>query len=138
LVGIYQRDHGSYAEVEYLDFGPQAADISWGRFPDGGSAVAFMQPTPGASNLSTGVENPVQALQAYPNPFSERLFIDVGQVAMPYSIRVMNALGQVVFQAEDLREAPFVLERGALQPGMYTITLRDSEGRWWVGRLLGI
>ncbi len=52
-IGLYDSD-GS--PIEELTFGPQTADISYGRTTDGGNTWAFLNPpTPGTSNGGGGV-----------------------------------------------------------------------------------
>ena len=61
--------------LDAVNFGPQNADISYGRYPDGAETWNSLSvPTPGSANTSSGV---VQAqrpqtliLKNYPNPFN--------------------------------------------------------------------
>jgi regulation of enolase protein 1 (concanavalin A-like superfamily) len=48
-VGIYAAD-GSV--IDTVTFGQQIADVSEGRYPDGGARIGLMAPTPGAPNAS--------------------------------------------------------------------------------------
>ena len=51
-VGLYQPDGATL--VDSVTFGAQTTDVSWGRYPDGGSDwVLFSPSTPGAANLRT-------------------------------------------------------------------------------------
>ena len=61
--------------IDSISFGPQTTDVSYGRFPDASSNWQFFNsPTPGTSNLITGVKDshiPLKFdLAAYPNPFN--------------------------------------------------------------------
>ena len=61
--------------IDSISFGQQSTDVSYGRFPDATSSWQFFDsPTPGSSNLITGVEDPHIPLKydltAYPNPFN--------------------------------------------------------------------
>jgi hypothetical protein len=95
MVLISQREQDGYREVERFEFGPQSADISRGRIPDGGEETAFMSPTPGASNVVSGVDAPVaDVLRIYPNPFSQGIYVDMQNVAKPYRVQVFNATGR--------------------------------------------
>jgi hypothetical protein len=137
MVAVFQRENEGYLEVERLPFGQQSSDVSWGRYPDGGSDVAFMHPTPGATNVSSVTEEPeVERLEMYPNPFSQQLFIDVKQVEKPYRLRVVNKLGRVVYESDGLWGERAVLERGALEVGVYAVEVVDAEGRQYVGRVV--
>ena len=50
-VGLFDSQAGYYAPVDAVYFDPQTPDVSWGRFPDGGSNwYAMDTPTPGAAN----------------------------------------------------------------------------------------
>ncbi len=59
FVGLYLDSGAGPEVVDSLSFGPQSADISYGRNPDGSDTFSFFQPaTPGASN-SGELEFPV-------------------------------------------------------------------------------
>ncbi|MDX1911309.1 MAG: lamin tail domain-containing protein, partial [Saprospiraceae bacterium] len=132
-VFVYQRSETAYTVVEQLEFGPQSADISRGRYPDGGTEIAFMSPTPGASNLLSGVD-PVnlEVLRVYPNPFSQALFVHAENVEKPYNLFLVNALGQTVAAIREQYQETAVLRRDALPAGLYTVILLDAKGRRWV------
>ncbi len=54
FLGLYYRSGSETMAVDTLNFGPQTADVSLGRFPDGSSNwQAFATPTPGAANQAT-------------------------------------------------------------------------------------
>jgi spore coat protein CotH len=61
-VGIYaSSDSGMYQPIDTLTFGPQGADTSFGRCPDGTGAFAFMiHATPGYENDCTTLVNIIQ------------------------------------------------------------------------------
>ncbi len=49
-LAIYDRD--GVTQIDILTFGPQVANVSYGRYPDGAGPFDFMpSPTPGAPNL---------------------------------------------------------------------------------------
>ncbi|HRN26237.1 MAG TPA: CotH kinase family protein [Ignavibacteriaceae bacterium] len=61
--------------LDSLSFGPQTADISFGRFPDGTNNWSALFPTPGNANSLTTVDDDKIILSefnisAYPNPFN--------------------------------------------------------------------
>ena len=137
MVAIFQRENEGYAERERLAFGPQSPDVSWGRYPDGSAETVFMFPTPRASNVaSSTVETPAQILKMYPNPFSQQLFIDAEKVEKPYQLMLLNMLGQVVFEADNLWQETAVLPRGVLAAGFYSVVLLDGMGMRYVGRVV--
>jgi hypothetical protein len=95
-------------------FGPQAPDISFGRFPDGTGQFMLMDPTFGAANDSgVAIEEPGPARSprltagAFPNPFA-------GATTVRYSLsgsgrvhlRVYDAAGRLVATLADGRQGP--------------------------------
>lgn len=62
--------------IDRVDFGPQLADQSYGREPDGADDwTIFLDPTPGYSNAMTSIVSEVEVperlnLAAFPNPFN--------------------------------------------------------------------
>ena len=68
-------DTDTFSVIDHISFGPQTTDISFGRETDGGSNwIAFEHPTPGYSNLLTGIDPLVPMTTVlypnYPNPFN--------------------------------------------------------------------
>ena len=77
-IGLFDRIETGNGLIDGFAFGPQTADISFGRQPDGSETWAFFtNPTPGAPNLAPA---PVPAAEpagptlraAFPNPFNPR------------------------------------------------------------------
>lgn len=137
MVAVYQREGADYVERERLSFGEQSPDLSWGRYPDGSVETRFMYPTPRATNVASGVEEPiVQALSMFPNPFAEQLFIDAEMVEKPYRLMLVNQLGQVVFEAEKQEQDTAVLHRRGLPTGFYIVVLIDANGRRFAGKVV--
>jgi hypothetical protein len=137
MVAVYQREGAAYAERERLDFGQQSPDVSWGRYPDGSAETRFMSPTPEATNVASGTNEPGTAmLEIFPNPFAHQLFIDAGAVEKPYRLMMLNAPGQVVYAAAGLQQGRLRLERGDLPPGFYSIIILDAGGRRHVGKVV--
>lgn len=63
-IGLFAPDG---TVVDFVSFGPQAADISQGRFPDGAATITtFTHPTPGAAN-SVLLPNTPPAIAAIPD-----------------------------------------------------------------------
>jgi hypothetical protein len=56
FIGLYDREDHSLVALDTLTFGPQTADVSYGRLPNGGPDwVFFDAPTPGDPNGSSAV-----------------------------------------------------------------------------------
>lgn len=54
FLGLYYQSGSEIIAIDTLNFGPQPADISFGRFPDGSSHwQSFPLPTPGKPNQAT-------------------------------------------------------------------------------------
>ncbi len=136
-VAIFQREGNGYSEQERLNFGQQSPDVSWGRYPDGSAQTVFMQPTPGATNLTAKIdEMDVQLLEMYPNPFSQQLYIHAENVEKPYRLMLINMFGQMVYETGNLREGRANLHRNGLPPGLYSVVIRDAKGRRYAGKVV--
>lgn len=136
-VVVSQREGTGYGERERLNFGPQNPDVSWGRYPDGSAETVFMQPTPGASNVSSGTdETGVKPLEMFPNPFSQRLYIRAENVGKPYRLMVVNVLGQLVYEAGGLWQERASLHRGGLPAGLYSLVIWDAKGTRYAGKVV--
>lgn len=101
-IGIFGRLSAGNEEIDTYRFGPQSADLSEGRMPDGGLQwEALACPTPGASNLRT--DPTVIAYRARPNPFVSEVQIafDVPQGGGRVRIRVHDVLGREVCRLVD-------------------------------------
>lgn len=130
VLAVHQRDGSTYIEREQLDFGPQLDDVSFGRYPDGSATLQPMAPTPGNTNNFSSIEGPeTTVLDLHPNPFSDVLNVATAQVSKPYRLVVRDMLGRVVFMEEGLAEDNMVIERRAMRPGVYTVSVIDAIGR---------
>ncbi|MDR9415799.1 MAG: CotH kinase family protein [Gracilimonas sp.] len=47
--------------IDSIAFGEQSEDVSWGRIPDGVGSFQFLQPTPGATNSGSQIEEQAEA-----------------------------------------------------------------------------
>ncbi len=93
FIGLTSSD--GVTVIDSISFGPQTTDVSYGRFPDASSNWQFFNsPTPGTSNLITGVKDshiPLKFdLAAYPNPFNP-------STRIRYSIPSSNQVNLEVF-----------------------------------------
>jgi len=72
---LFDTIENANALIDAIDFGAQRPDISYGRYPDGGSVLDFFaKPTPGAPNASERIL-PIVLQQNYPNPFNMETWI---------------------------------------------------------------
>lgn len=121
-IRLSERPANGFTLIDSVTFGLQQTDIALGRAIDGGSQwIAFSQPTPGYSNLSTGWEeihgNPV-SLMLYPNPVRNGIL----HFSREVSGAIYNAMGQLVRQFRHVNRIN--LESAAA--GIYIF--RSSEG----------
>ena len=90
------------AVLDSITYGPQGADTSYGRYPDGTGDWGFMVDyTPGATNstlLTVGdVQENASIAQNYPNPFNSMTNIEfVLENASPVCIKVYDSRGALV------------------------------------------
>ncbi len=102
-IGLFDTHAYFFAVIDTFSFGPQDADTSYGRYPDGGESFVFMPtPTPGAANVAIAVEErvavPMFALApGLPNPFTTiakiRYRLDREE---PVQLRVYDVQGRLV------------------------------------------
>ena len=53
-IGLFSSDKNGNTTIDWLEFGPQKADVSFGRYPDGREVLeCIVHPTPGSSNISS-------------------------------------------------------------------------------------
>ena len=84
----------------------------------------------GFKNTTATKETPsVLDVQIYPNPFSQSITIDVKEnVVFPLTLRVTNALGQVVL-ATKTSETKTDLVLPNLAKGVYFLEIKDENKR---------
>jgi hypothetical protein len=109
-IGIFIEDTTGFIPIDTLTFGPQQTEISYGRFPDGGSNWQFfINSTPGYSNVITNigstfsrVPNGITLFQNFPNPFNSRTVLPFHLPdKMEVEIKVFNILGQKITTLAD-------------------------------------
>jgi hypothetical protein len=55
-IGLFDTDENGNATIDWISYGQQKADMSYGRYPDGSEQFeVFSTPTPGVKNISGGV-----------------------------------------------------------------------------------
>ena len=54
-IGLFDTDENDNATIDWISYGPQRVDMSYGRYPDGSEQfLGFSKPTPGTKNISGG------------------------------------------------------------------------------------
>jgi len=118
-IGIFDADQ---VKIDSYVFGVQSTDISEGRLPDGGTDwVFFDQPTPGASNEASGLDEfPNQKfIYAYPNPASgEDIHLSVN-----CNFIVCNILGQIIEQQRNSQ----LINISTYNNGLYFVVIENGQ-----------
>ncbi len=127
FIGLFTVHDGEPWAIDLLAYGPQTADVSQGRLPDGGNQWEFFPvPTPGAPNIPTAAPN--HGLGALllrgvtPNPGDGPMAV---RLALPRS-------GPLAVDIHDLRGRRVRrLHRGELAAGEQQLVWdrRDARGR---------
>ncbi|MBU1708283.1 lamin tail domain-containing protein, partial [bacterium] len=139
-IGLFGRLAAGNELIDSYIFGAQTTDISEGRETDGGDSwVFFDNPTPGASNSQTAVENPLSEIpdkfalfQNYPNPFNPTTTI---QYTLPeisnVSINIYDILGRVAetlaHEKQPAGQYQIVWNAGDRPSGLYFIQMKAGD-----------
>lgn len=111
--------------LDSLGFTLQTADISFGRYPDGGGTWGFMAPTPSEGNIPLEVFLPGDAVSptagltigCYPNPFNPLIRIEFSVSSVlagkPVTIDIFDSGGRLIRK---------IIENERFDPGVYTYT----------------
>ena len=108
-LGLFDRD--GVTALDSLTFGDQDANISYGRFPDGGDDWRLLYtPTPGNPNIEDYV-NPIpessiprnyELKDCYPNPFNAAAVIEFSlPVTSEISLKVFDVTGREVLNLHE-------------------------------------
>ncbi len=94
-IGLYKKNGTSVDTIDYILFGAQNTDESYGRSYDASPTwVVFTTSTPNASNGTIGIEEFAKTgLQVYPNPYQDRVVID-NPTELEATITIYSVLGQ--------------------------------------------
>ncbi len=124
--------------IDSITFGPQTTNISYGRYPDGGTTWKSLSPTPGAANLVTEIKEPIIAKefslkQNYPNPFNPETMITYsltgsGIVTLKVYDIVGNEIGTLVSGLQTAGEHSVRFSGRNLASGVYFAVLKTNEG----------
>ncbi|HCR49716.1 MAG TPA: hypothetical protein DIW24_08805, partial [Bacteroidetes bacterium] len=135
-LSLAKKDGSTFSIVDALTFGPQTADVSFGREPDGtGNWTLSNKPTPGKAYLTTSDhdEQPLAftVSSAFPNPFSNAIYVPVTMHhAGQLKLTLYDVLGRMIHQTQTLRPAGYqILDLTPEIPnGVYLLEVRiDSR-----------
>jgi hypothetical protein len=104
FIGIVDSDGKTW--IDSVSFGKQSADVSFGRIADASPDWKTQKPTPGKSNLSTGIKENSEIpenfiVASYPNPFNAGTTI---QYSLPQNndvaISIYDILGKEIWSRQ--------------------------------------
>ena len=84
----------------------------------------FQQPGHMDIAVSTDPINPQTNLSVFPNPFATTITISGESLNTCYDLRMVNPIGQIVFEKRISSEMTQTMDMGHLPPGLYVLTLR--------------
>lgn len=118
---------GSTLMLDSITFGPQVADVSLGRCPDGtGAFAAQATPTFNALNCGVGMADASQAiptLHTFPNPSHDHVQVTCDQ-PVKGDLQVWDRIGVMIYQAPWHGSAD--LNVGAWSSGIYFLRLGSA------------
>lgn len=116
-IGIFESPERNSAVIDYLAYGVQQDDISYGRSTDGGNDwLAFGNSTPGYSNLATPsaeVRFREEPVRAFPNP----VIRGIVYFSRTTSVRLHDLSGRLLLEGKDT-ERMYI---GDLPAGVYIL-----------------
>jgi len=72
----------------------------------------------------------------YPNPAFRYGSFNVQSDVAPYTIRIHDGSGRIIFRMENIRENSFSVNPGTLQPGIYYYDVLDEQHNLTIGKLI--
>ncbi len=120
--------NGAGGVIDSLSFGPQKADTTYGRYPNGTGPFTFLARTFNALNstLSAGEIWQDASLRIFPNPAHDLLSVRSDQglgVVWMY-----DAYGRRILQADAGHANSITLDMGDVPPGIYWIKAGERAG----------
>lgn len=87
-------------------------------------------------------ENPIVSssptIQLYPNPCSEKLNLTVNPSDLPYSLRIVDLTGKVIYQMDAVVDSTVELDLSAFKTGSYVVEIQSPHSKMSVARMLKI
>ena len=136
-IGLARKTDSGFVFVDTLIFGSQTADVSYGRFPDGGDSFKFFTvPSPGYNNIYTNIEDVNKKLpsntclnQNYPNPFNSSTVISYRlKVESKVKLTIYDVAGRelktLLNQRQPAGERSVTFDAADLPSGIYFYQLK--------------
>ena len=116
---IFTLDQGAWRVVDFIQFGPQTADISYGReFDADPDWVLFDEPTPDGPNGFTSVDETSKELpRVYPNPTADLLFFGEASTGV-----IVDMSGRRVTEFQNVWQ----IDLTNFAPGLYSLVIENQ------------
>ena len=110
-------------ELDFIQFDPQVADISYGRYPNGtGSFNTLFNPTMGSSNGGDlNILEYEKKIEFHVNPTTELIYVVTNHET---EICLYNIYGQKIFSGK--YNQPFNIDTSHLNSGFYILSLNNK------------
>lgn len=136
--GIYTLTQGTPAGGTYSgtavsgnQFNPATAGVGSTtvtyNYTNGNGCSGSAQTTVTVDGCASISENELNFITVYPNPSSGAFTISSGEVSMN-SVKVYNAMGQVVYEASDLQTSKQAIDLKNMAKGVYTLQVLTEAG----------
>lgn len=104
-IGLFHDNGTSLDTTDYIAFGTQSTDVSYGRAYDASpNWVFFSTSTPNASNGTVGIQEiEISGLKVFPNPYRNQLTID-NPTGNEAKVTIYSMMGQVL---QELKLTPY-------------------------------
>ena len=129
-VGIGQVTNQGVTIIDRLSYGALAADVAFGRFPDGDNFLSQLNMTPGNSNVLLGILPPdgsPQGWKIYPNPAADYIYIDLREVRNPGRLLFYSISGTLVYAHLPEPGGRMLVDISGLHPGIYLLRMQGSD-----------
>jgi len=101
-IGLFYNNSGAFDTADFIIFGTQSTDISYGRKYDASPIwIFFTNPSPNFSNYPLGFSQQKEksGIRVYPNPYSKDLFIE-NLSNQNATVKIYSVLGNLLFTKE--------------------------------------
>ncbi|MGB1247248.1 MAG: CotH kinase family protein [Chitinophagales bacterium] len=118
--------------LDFIEYGAQSKDISYGRYPNGVGAFQTMNPTFGAENSNDPIvsglfdkEINAIAIHIFPNPAKGSFNLEIEDATTETKfVKVFNLQGKLVY--EDKIEQDLTINTGNWTTGLYLVTINGQ------------
>jgi len=117
--------------VDVVNFPASDPDLSYARVPNGTGPFIFQAATLGQFNGSANSTPELRAeldFKIYPNPASDLLTLEFeAGSTKPYSLKILNMIGELIYEKQELLSGETVLPISSFAQGMYIIQLELED-----------